>query len=328
MTNGRLEKELCAELKMKETLETLPKVFSEFYYSLRAAKKSYTTMSAYINYVKEFMHYVTNNNPTEKFYKEITSEDVERYLISLETMEVNGQIVRTGDSIQAAKWSALNTFFEFLVNKKEYLNANPMKKTERPVINTDHEVTYLTQDEIANLLKAIDDEKSMVMAARDRTIICLMLSTGLRVSAVTNINIEDINFDRNVIQVIEKRQKTREISFGEQTKELLKTWIETRNRFFSDADTTALFVSKQKQRITRQAVLNLVKKYADIAGIKKNISPHKLRSTAATSLAASGCHIQTIKKIMGHESISTTQRYIAVLEKDKAEAVNILDNIY
>ena len=328
MTNGRLEKELQAEIKMKEVLATLPKVFTEFYYSLRASKKSYTTMNAYVRYVKEFMNFITDNKPAEDFYKTIAPEDVERYLISLETKEVNGQIVRTGDSIQAAKWSALNTFFDFLVNKKEYLTKNPMDKTERPIINTEHDVTYLTPEEVQSLLRAVDSEKSMVMAARDRTMICLFLSTGLRVSALTNINIEDIDFDNNVIKVIEKRQKIREIQFGEKTKDLLQAWIETRKKFFPDIDTTALFVSQQKQRITRQTVLHLVKKYADMAGIKKNISPHKLRSTAATNLASQGCHIQTIKKIMGHGSISTTQRYVAVLEKDKEEAISILDSSF
>ncbi len=328
MTNGRLEKELQAEIKMKETLRTLPKVFAEFYYSLRASKKSYTTMRAYISYVKEFMLYTTNNQPVEDFYKRVTSEDVEQYFISLETIEVNGEIVRTGDSIQAAKWSALNTFFDFLVNKKEYISENPMKKTERPIINTEHEVTYLTSEEIKSLLEAVDKAESMVIAARDRTIICLLLATGLRVSALTNINIEDIDFDNNTIKVIEKRQKVREIQFGEQTKELLQTWLRTRTKYFASADTTALFVSQQKKRITRQSVFNIIKKYSEIAGIKKNIAPHKLRSTAATSLAAKGCHIQTIKKIMGHGSIATTQRYVAVLEKDKAEAVGILDGIF
>ena len=276
MTNGRLEKELQAEIKMKETLKTLPKVLAEFYYSLRASKKSYTTMRAYISYVKEFMLYTTNNQPAEDFYKHVTSEDVEQYFISLETIEVNGEIVRTGDSIQAAKWSALNTFFDFLVNKKEYLTENPMKKTERPIINTEHEVTYLTPEEIKSLLEAVDKEQSMSIAARDRTIICLLLATGLRVSALTNINIEDIDFDNNTIKVIEKRQKVREIQFGEQTKELLQTWLRTRAKYFASVDTTALFVSQQKKRITRQSVFNIIKKYSEIAGIKKNIAPHKV----------------------------------------------------
>jgi site-specific recombinase XerD len=116
MTNGRLEKELKAETKTRAMLAALPEIYTEFYYSMRASKKSYTTMIVYLRYVKNFMDFVTHNKPSNDFYKTVTSSDIEQYLISLETREVNGQIVRTGDNIQATRWSALNTFFNFLIS--------------------------------------------------------------------------------------------------------------------------------------------------------------------------------------------------------------------
>lgn len=328
MTSGRLEKELQAEKKMKAMLKELPDVFSEFYYSMRASKKSYTTMTVYIRYVKNFMDFITEDKPSNDFYKKVTGSDIEQYLISLETREVNGRVIRTGDSIQATRWSALNTFFDFLVNKKEYLNKNPMAKTDRPTINTEHKVTYLTEDEIAALMKAIDKNPDRLMAHRDQTIISLFLATGLRVGALININIEDIDFDNNVIHVIEKRQKVRDIPFGDRTSKVLKSWIEARNKVFKDVDNTALFVSQKKNRISVDAISDMIKKYADDAGIKKHITPHKMRSSVATNLAKKGTNIQTIANMLGHQNIATTQRYVAVLDEEKNRAVKSLDNLF
>ena len=328
MTSGRLEKELKAEARMTTALEGLPKIFSEFYYSMRASKKSYTTMEVYIRYIKHFMDFATHGESDDEFYKKVTATDVEQYLISLETREVNGKIVRTGDGIQAARWSALNTFFDFLVNKKEYIVKNPVAKTDRPTINTEHKVTYLTEDEIAKLFEAVDKNPDRIMSYRDRTIISLFLATGLRIGALININIEDIDFDNNVIHVIEKRQKVRNIQFGQRTSEVLKSWIATRNKEFADVDTTALFVSQKKNRISDDAVSSMIKKYAADAGIKKHITPHKMRSTVATNLAKKGTNIQTIKEIMGHENVQTTLVYTAVLDEEKNKAVNVIDNLF
>lgn len=328
MTSGRLEKELQAEKKMKIILKELPEIFSEFYYSMRASKKSYTTMTVYVRYVKNFMDFITEDKPSNDFYKTVTGSDIEQYLISLETREVNGKTVRTGDSIQATRWSALNTFFDFLVNKKEYLNKNPMAKTDRPTINTEHKITYLTESEIAQLIKAIDNNPDVLMAHRDKTIISLFLATGLRVGALININVEDIDFDNNVIHVIEKRQKVRDIPFGDRTNKLLKSWIEARNKAFKDIDNEALFLSQKKNRISVDAISDMIKKYADDAGIKKHITPHKMRSSTATNLAKKGASIQTIANMLGHANIATTQRYVAVLDEEKAKAVKALDNLF
>lgn len=328
MTSGRLEKELQAETRMKEMLKGLPEIFSEFYYSMRASKKSYTTMTVYIRYVKNFMDFITDDKPSNDFYKTVTPTKIEEYLISLETREVGGKTVRTGDSIQATRWSALNTFFDFLVNKKEYLLKNPMAKTDRPTINTEHKVTYLTENEIAKLMAAIDKNPDRLMAHRDRTIISLFLATGLRVGALININIEDIDFDNNVIHVIEKRQKVRDIPFGERTKDVLTSWIKTRNREFADVDNTALFLSQKKNRISDDAIANMIKKYASDAGIKKHITPHKMRSSVATNLAKKGTNIQTIANMLGHANIQTTLKYTAVLDEEKGKAVNSLDKLF
>ena len=155
----------------------------------------------------------------------------------------------------------------------------------------------------------------------------LALSTGMRVGAIVNLNIDDINFDENVIRVIEKGNKQRGIPIGENTAQLLQDWIVVRNKVFVDVDSSALFISRKNVRITSKAVGDMIKKYAEEAGINKHITPHKCRSSAATNLAASGVDIQTIGHMLGHRSTNTTLRYISVLDEKKKEATGILDKL-
>ena len=324
--NGRLEKELLAEQKMQEKLKELPKIFSEYYVYLRAAKKTYTTIGTYMNYVIHFAKYLGNNKIDNVFYKDVTTSDIEGYIISLETKEVNGQLQRVGSDIQCARWSGLNTFFDFCA-KRGYLIENPVAKTTRPKNTEEHEVTYLTKQEIKRIMRAIDKNVSYIMRIRDKTIMTLALSTGMRVGAIVNLNVEDINFDENIIDVIEKGNKHRGISIGENTAQLLQDWIIVRNKEFSDLNTNALFISRKNVRITSKAVGDMIKRYTDAAGINKHITPHKCRSSAATNLAAAGVDIQTIGHMLGHRSTNTTLRYISVLDEKKKEATGILDKL-
>lgn len=322
---GRLEKEELFYQKIDEKLKDLPTVLNEYYISMRANRKSYTTIGVYINNVLHFARFITNDNITDNFYKGITQTDVEQYMISLETKRNSKGVTRTGDDILQARWSSLNNFFDWLM-KKNYVDVNPIQLVERPKNNTQHQVTYLTKTQINKLLKATDSNPSEVMAIRDRTIISLALATALRVSALVNINIEDIDFNNNVINVIEKRQKVRTIPFGEQTKKMLKEWIDVRREAFSDVDTDALFVSQKKGRISVDSVGDLLAKYCDEANIQR-ITPHRLRATAACMLAKNDIPIKAIAKQLGHNNITTTMRYIDVFNEDMEKTKNILDNL-
>ena len=156
--------------------------------------------------------------------------------------------------------------------------------------------------------------------------VSLALSTGLRVSAITQINIEDIDLDNNTINVIEKGNKIRVVRFGANLNQLIRDCIADRNHYYPHAPTNALFLSQYQQRMTTQAVRDLVAKYTkNIQG--KHITPHKLRASAATNLAASGTSIQAIAKLLGHENIQTTRRYVEVLNSEEDNAINILDNL-
>jgi integrase/recombinase XerC len=322
---GRLEKEEKFYQRMEEKLKDLPSILSDYFVSMRANRKSYTTIRAYMNNVLHFVRFVAKNDIKDDFYKHITSSDVERYMISLETRNTKDGIKKTGDDILQSRWSSLNYFFNWLV-KRGYIDSNPIVIVERPKNQTEHKVVYLTKVEINRLYKAINNNPSELISMRDKTIIGLALATALRVSAIVNINIEDIDFENNVINVIEKRQKVRGISFGEQTKKMLQDWIEVRQREYADVDTTALFVSKKKTRLSVDAVGDMLTKYCDEAEIKR-ITPHKLRATASCMMAKNNIPVKAIAKQLGHSQIATTMRYIDVFNEDEEKAVNVLDGL-
>lgn len=323
--NGRLEKELKAEKRMKEKLSALPSVFTEFYYSLEAEGKSYTTLNNYISHNVDFMNYVTHNKPQEDFYINIKASDMNQYMASIRRKDINGKVIRMGDDVRAARWSSINSFFAFL-KSNDYIDDNPVAKTHRPQIKTEHKVTYLSTEEIAEVLDAIKIKATPKKRNRDLCLVSLALSTGLRVSAITQINIDDIDLENNTINVIEKGNKIRVVRFGNNLNQSIRDCIADRNHYYPHAQTSALFLSQWQKRMTTQAVRDLVTKYTqDIQG--KHITPHKLRASAATNLAASGTSIQAIAKILGHENIQTTRRYVEVLNTEEDNAINVLDNL-
>lgn len=322
--NGRIEKENRAREVMDNKLKSLPEIFTAFYNWMDAREKSYTTMKNYINHVIEFMDFFTKNKRDEKFYEKVTDNDIEAYITSIRSKIVDGERIENGDDIRAAKWSSLNTFFKFLSQKK-YITNNPMLLTERPKIRTSHTITYMTQKEIESVFKRINNEARPMVKNRDMCIIAMGLSTGLRVSAIVNINIEDVDFVTNSIKVIEKGRKTKEVQFAENLRNMLLIWIKDREIFFKGEQNGPLFLSQQKSRMSVDSVERLVKKYTD--HLPKKITPHKLRSSAAMNLHGAGVDILTIASILGHENITTTQRYTKAYDEDKKKATNILDSL-
>lgn len=323
-TNGRIEKEHNAKEKMNKKLQTLPQIFTLFYNWMNAREKTYTTMKNYINHVIDFMDFVTDNKRNELFYKNVTDDDIERYMVSIRRKNINGKEMQVGDDIRAARWSSLNTFFKFL-NQKKHIDNNPMLLTERPKIKTEHTVTYVTPEEIKSIFERIDNESREKVKNRDACIVALGLSTGLRVSAIVNIDIEDIDFRENTIKVIEKGRKIRFIKFAENLRNIILVWMKDRELYFNGTQTGPLFISQLKNRMSVDSVEDVVKKYT--SHLSKKITPHKLRSSAAMNLHGAGVDILTIASMLGHENVATTQRYVEAYEKDKANASAILDEI-
>lgn len=324
--SGRIEKENKLRNKIEAKLATLPEIFSEFYNYMEADQKQYSSIKHYIEYVADFMKTVCKDGDKNTFYKSVTVSDIREYIVSLRRRTEGGKEVKNGDSIQASRWSALNTFFNFLV-MDDYLDINPMTKTRRPKNRTERPIVYLEEFEINSIMDKIKEESKPQFVNRDLAIIALGIGTGMRVGALTQINVEDIDFKNNTIHVIEKGNKDRYLPFGVNTRNILSAWLIDRSTYFNDTETNALFISQWRQRLSEEGVRKFMKKYAD--GINgKHITPHKMRSSAATNMAKSGVDIQTIANLLGHQSVTTTQRYAAVLNENKQKATEALDNMF
>ena len=320
---GRIEQEDRARHEMAKRLNELPDIFSAFYDWMDARERSYTTMKNYINHVVEFKHFCDKRNKDE-FYENVTDNTIEKYMTSIRRRKINGECIEVGDDIRAAKWSSLNTFFKFLSQKK-YIDSNPMLLTERPRVKTQHTITYMTPDEIESVFQRIVTDARPMIKNRDFCIMAMGLGTGLRVSAIVNINVEDIDFLTNSIKVVEKGRKTRDIKFADNLRNLLLIWLKDRELLFGGEPTGALFLSQKKTRMSVDSVEHLVKKYTD--HLPKKITPHKLRSSVAMNLHGAGVDILTIASVLGHDNVTTTQRYTKAYDEDKKAATNILDNL-
>lgn len=323
--SGRIEAENKLREKIEEKLNTLPSIFREFYNYMEADQKSYSSIKHYIEYVADFM-YAVCENPTNTFYEDVTVQQIREYIISLRRRIENGKEVKNSDSIQASRWSAVNSFYNFLV-LDDYIEVNPMTKTKRPKNKKEKPIVYLEQDEINDIVEKIKKESKPQFVNRDLAILMLGVGTGIRVGALVQINVEDINFKDNTIHVIEKGGKERYLRFGVNTRNILSSWLIDRQTYFADAETDALFISQHRQRITTMGINKLLKKYAD--GINdKHITAHTMRKSAATNMVKEGVDIQTVADILGHNSVTTTQKYAAVLEQNKQNATNALDNLF
>lgn len=322
--SGRHEKEQDLKRKIENTLSEAPPVLTEYYYYLAGAGKSYTTMYKYINYVLSFLNYIYNGEYKDDFYLNVKPVHINKYITSLRTKEVNGRQERTSDSIRSVQWSALNSFFQFLV--PDYINNNPVDGTKRPKMKDNPNVTYLTSEEISMLLDNVVDNAQDMFRNRDLCILKLGFSTGLRISAIVQIDIDDIDFKHNKIRVTEKGDYDDYIMFGDNLKQQLLLWIEDKNKYFNDVDTKALFISRQKQRITDRSVANMIAKYA--RGVtEKKVTPHVMRHSCATNLYEKTRDIYLCAKQLRHKQVTTTQRYAELSMERQKEATNMLDNL-
>lgn len=326
MISGKIEQENKLKVKIEDKLAQLPNIFREFYNYMEADSKSYGTCLRYISYVSDFMNFVSPNGTNNEFYNNVSVAEVRAYITSLRRRTDGDEEVKNGDSIQATRWSALNTFYNFLV-MDEYTEVNLMSKTKRPKNRTEKPVVFLEKEEINEILDKVRAESKPQYVNRDIALITLGVVTGVRVAALVQINIEDVNFKDNTIHVIEKGNKERYIKFGTNARNALSAWLLDRDTYFGEVETNALFISQWRERLSTEGVRMLMKKYAD--GINgKHVTAHTLRKSTATNMAKAGADLQTIANVLNHGSIQTTRRYAAAIESDKQKAVDAVDDMF
>jgi integrase/recombinase XerC len=203
----------------------------------------------------------------------------------------------------ARKISALRSFYKYLVREK-VMNSNPAKhvatpKLEKPLPST------LTVDEAFRLVESpAGDEKPQ--RSRDRAILELLYSSGIRVGELVTLNLEHLDRDLGIVRVMGKRRKERIVPVGSKAIGALNRYLEERGQV---GEKDPLFLNSRGERLTSRSVGRIVKHYTGRSGIYRNISPHSLRHTFATHLLDSGADIREIQEMLGHASLSTTQRY-------------------
>lgn len=284
------------------------KTVHEYFYDLRTFFRFMKCSRGLDNF--ENFDEVQINDIDENFLRSITLDDLFEFLTYTNRTRENNANSR------ARKVSTLKSYFNYLSTKAGILETNVTKDLEAPKL-PGRLPTYLTLDESKHLLNSIDGE----FKVRDYCIILLFLNCGMRLSELVGINISDIHQDR--LTVIGKGNKQRTIYLNPSCIEAIDNYMKIRPRD-GLKDPNALFLSKQKSRISNNMVYKMVQKNLLRAGLDPDkYSPHKLRHTAATLMYKHGnVDVRALQEILGHEQLSTTQIYTHVDESEIRSAMD------
>ncbi|MBF0226076.1 MAG: site-specific tyrosine recombinase XerD [Desulfobacterales bacterium] len=204
---------------------------------------------------------------------------------------------------------SMRGFYNFLKNEK-IIKSDPTKIIDLPKSSLKLP-DVLSELDIVALLDASNSEKPT--GIRDGAMIELLYASGLRVSELTNIKIQDINLEAGFMKVLGKGSKERIVPIGSYAKEKIKNYLDyVRNSLLKNYKSNYLFIARAGKPMTRQSFWKIIKKYALKAGIKKKISPHSLRHSFASHLLEGGADLRSIQIMLGHVDISSTQIYTHV----------------
>ncbi|MBN1125835.1 MAG: tyrosine recombinase XerC [Sedimentisphaerales bacterium] len=214
-------------------------------------------------------------------------------------------------STTARKLATLRSFYKFLV-RRNYLNSNPVITIKTP--KQDKKLPrYLEYEEVQRLLNS--PPADTWLGARDRAILETLYSTGMRVSEIVALNMDDVDFLGEVIHIRGKGKKERISPIGSSALQAIQRYIEFRNKRMqhdSDFDSRVLFANKHGHRLSTRSVRRKMDKYLREAGLDPAISPHTLRHSFATHMLNNGADLRSVQELLGHQSLSTTQIYTHV----------------
>ena len=208
-------------------------------------------------------------------------------------------------SSTARHLSALRSFFKFLM-REGVVEANPARTVATP--KREKQLPSVMQThEVALLIDQAD--ASTTLGKRDRAFLELLYASGLRISELTGIDLDDIELRARLVKVHGKGSKERIVPFGSKAEEAVRDWIAARGELVRDPDEQALFVNYRGGRITTRSVARLFDGYIRKAALRAGISPHTMRHSFATHLLNAGADLRGIQELLGHSSLSTTQKY-------------------
>lgn len=275
--------------------------------------RSAKTAENYTLYLERFVQF-SNDVTVDK----ITSELVRKYRLWLNRYKNdNGEKLAT--ITQSYHLIALRGFLSYL-SKRDVPSLSP-EKIDLPKVSR-KQVTFLHYDEIVRMLDAIPLDTEVGL--RDRAIVELLFSSGLRVSELVDLNRDHINIKRREFMVRGKGQKDRPVFISAATAERIQEYLSTRfdnlpPLFLSYSRNHTASMSGDYRRLSPRSVQRLIARYARLAGITKHVSPHTMRHSFATDLLMNGADIRSVQSMLGHSNISTTQVYTHVTDEHLRE---------
>ncbi len=273
------------------------------YYNEIILGKSYNTIRSYRNDITQLIEYLEQNEGIKKF------SDVE--ILTLRSFVAYLSVAKKSSKRSInRKISAIRSFFEYLVknnileeNKAIYINT-PKFENKLP--------SFLLKDELTKLRNCIDT--SNILGLRDRTIIEMLYSSGLRSNELLELSEVMIDMNKRELRVIGKGDKERITFFSETAKKYLEEYIEAKKNA-KIYDRNIVFANSKGGRLTTRSLRRLIEHYGKISGINKEITPHVFRHSFATELLNSGVDIRYVQELLGHSTIATTQFYTHVSKK-------------
>ena len=254
------------------------------------------TLDAYRRDLRKLLHYLEQER---KDVREVTLDDLEHFSATLHDIGI-------GPRSQCRILSGVRSFFRFL-QLDGYREDDPTELLESPQIG-DHLPEVLSTQEIDQLEESIDLSKWE--GHRNRAIIEVLFSCGLRVSELVNLKLSDLYIDEEFVRVLGKGSKERLVPISKKAIRELTYWFDDRKQMkIKPGEEDYVFLNRRGAHLTRVMILIMIKQQAKEAGIQKTISPHTLRHSFATALLEGGADLRVIQALLGHESIGTTEIY-------------------
>lgn len=326
------ERDSVNTLKLRAVMRELPEFCSEFFVGI-STRTSVLTRLNYAYDLRTFFNYLLNE--VRKFKDDtidtfgysslakVTSQDVENFVDYVSLYFKDDKERTNTERGKYRKLAAVRSLFKYLYNHDK-LEQDVASKVSLPKIH-DKEIIRLDVNEVADLLDEAESGDMLTgrqkafhqrTTERDTAILTLFLGTGIRISELVGLNIEDVNFENNSFTVTRKGGNRVVLYFSNEVAVALLKYLEVRAEEKVPNEERALFLSLQKRRISVRATENLVKKYAKLISPLKKITPHKLRSTYGTSLYRETHDIYVVAEVLGHKDINTTKKHYAALSDD------------
>jgi len=261
------------------------------------------TIIAYRYDLIKFIHYLKKNNLS---YLQMTNRElISNYFLYLKKLKL-------GVNSISRSLVALKMFYRFL-QAENLIKEDISSLIEFPRISK--KLPHILSLREVNLLLSENNFKGN-LGIRDKAILELFYATGLRVSELVNLEIDNINMENKMLRCMGKGSKERIIPFGKMAYRALEKYLkESRPKLLREFEENILFLNSRGNKFSRQGISYLIKGYAGKAGIKKKITPHTLRHTLATHLIENGADLRSVQEILGHSNIATTQIYTHVSRK-------------